>query len=54
MESLLERCPWCRRFYLRRQKSEHMQLHLVQIERFRQEIHSEVDPVDRFMADLMA
>lgn len=52
------RCPFCRMLFLRQaDRQAHIELEVRENERFRRQIHGEVDapgPVDRFLADLRA
>jgi CRISPR/Cas system-associated protein Cas10 (large subunit of type III CRISPR-Cas system) len=54
MGAATEKCPWCGALFAQFNRREHMRSHLVQVERFRQEIHGEIEPMDLLLADLMA
>jgi hypothetical protein len=54
MLTLMETCVWCQARFPRAEHAAHYRKHLGEVQQLRQEVHGEVEPVDRFLADLMA
>jgi hypothetical protein len=54
MEQPSGKCPWCGQLYRPFERMAHMRSHLLEVERFRQELHHEVEMVTDDVSELMA